>query len=215
MINFAELNKEQKQLLILSVGGVITLIMLGSNLLMKPANAAAAEAEELILKYEQDVRRGELLIRRDQRVRAQTQSDSKEILKIYQEQLPPEINRYGWALDNLIALSDKIDLEIFVKETREDRFIPERQGEKSNPESVPMWVPYSVDVEFRTNFANLKKFLNLIEKEFPFSSVANMQISSTDQDPENHFINFTVEWPVFRYDEDLDWIISQARGSEK
>ena len=64
-MKFSDLNKEQKQLLILAVGGSFTLLMIASNLVMKPAKAAAANAEKVIAELESEVNKGELLLQRD------------------------------------------------------------------------------------------------------------------------------------------------------
>jgi hypothetical protein len=214
-VKFSELNNDQKKLLILSIGGAITVLMIISNLVIKPAKKAAEKAEEIILEFGKEVSRGELLLKRDQRIRVQTREDAIAILKIYEEQLPPESSRYGWALDNLIGLSERAELEISVKEYKGTRYIPAQQGEKVDPDSIPMWIPYTLTVDTLTSFANLKNFLDLIKDEFPYCSVANIQISASDRDPENHSISFAIEWPVFRYSEDLAWIKAQAEGTAK
>jgi len=214
-VKFSELNKDQKKLLILSIGGVVTVLMIVSNLVIKPAKKAAETAEEIIEEFGKEVSRGELLLKRDQRNRVQTREDAIAVLNIYEEQLPPESSRYGWALDNLIGLSERAELEISVKEYKGTRYEMVQKGEKVDPSSIPMWIPYTVTVDTLTTFANLKKFLNLIKDEFPYCSVANIQILASDRDPENHSISFSIEWPVFRYTKDLAWIRAQAEGTTK
>lgn len=212
-MNFAEMNKEQKQLLILAVGGAFTLIMITSNLLVKPTQKRAEAAEKIIEELATDVSRGELLLERDARVRAKTREDAQALLKIVEEQLPPESGRYGWALENLTEVAESVGVLFSVREHRGARFVPLKSGQEFNPDSIPMWIPYPVEVEFRTSFENLKKILNLIEQKFPYCSVANMQINASERDPENHNISLILEWPVFRLESDKTWIEKQAKAS--
>lgn len=212
-MKFSEMNKEQKQLLILAVGGSFTLLMLLSNLVMKPAKEAAAKAEKIIEEQESDVNKGEMLLQRDPRVRAETRRDAQRILEIYDQYLPPETSRYGWALDKLIGIGEELGFKPTVKESRGARFVPLRPRQEFNENSASMWIPYAVDVEFQTSFENLKNFMILLREKNPYCSVAKLEIISQESDPEHHLINLIVEWPVFRFDEDLAWIKAQAASA--
>jgi len=212
-MKFSEMNKEQKQLLILAVGGGITILMIVSNLLVKPTKEAALAAEEIIEELGSDVARGELLLERDSRIRSKTQEDAKAILNIVEEDLPPENGRYGWALENLSGVSEEVGVLFVVKEYRGTRYIPIKPGLDFNQDSVSMWIPYTVEVQFKTSFENLKKILSILQEKFPYCSLANMQINASNQDPENHDISLILEWPVFRLDSDLVWIKEQAGKS--
>lgn len=214
-MKFSDLNKEQKQLLILAVGGSITLLMIFSNLMMKPAKAAAANAEKIILELESKVNKGETLLQRNLRVQADTRKGAQQILDVYETYFPPETSRYGWALDQLIGIGEEVGFTPTVKESRGIRYVPLRPRQEFNENSVPMWVPYSVDVEFQTSFENLKNFIILLRKKNPYCSVAKLEINAQDGDPEHHLINLIVEWPVFRFEEDLAWIKAQAQAPQK
>jgi hypothetical protein len=214
-MKFSDLNKEQKQLLILAVGGSFTLLMIASNLVMKPAKAAAANAEKVIAELESEVNKGELLLQRDPRVRAETGKDARRILEIYDAYFPPETSRYGWAIDQLIGIGEELGFTPSVKESRGVRFVPLRPRQEFNVNSVSMWVPYSVDVEFQTSFENLKKFITLLREKNPYCSLAKLEINAQEGDPEHHLISLIVEWPVFRFEEDLAWIKTQAEASKK
>lgn len=209
-MNFAEMNKEQKQLLILAVGGAVTFLMVVSNLMVKPAKAAAEKAEKIIEELGTDVNRGELLLERDPKVRRDVLADAKALLAIVDKELPPVNGRYGWALENLTGVSEEVGVLFTVKEHAGARYVPMKPRQEFNPDSVPMWIPYPVDVEFRTNFENLKKILRLLKEKFPYCSVAKMQIEASNQDFQKHKVSLILEWPVFRFEEDLAWIRSQA-----
>ncbi|WFB36916.1 hypothetical protein P3T73_03960 [Kiritimatiellota bacterium B12222] len=209
-MNFAELEKEQKQMVILTVGAVIAVFMLARNLMIEPAKAKAAAAEKIITELEGKLKGGETLLRKDSRIQNELLENAKTIAQIYETELPPEGSRYGWALGNIIGVADEVGVQVKVNESRAQRYIsPKNEGS----ENLPMWIPYNVNVDLFTSFENLKKFLAVLEEKYPYSSVAIMDISARKFDNENHSIHLLIEWPVFRYDKDLKQIQQFAKDA--
>jgi hypothetical protein len=209
-MKFSELNKEQKQLLILVVGGIFTLLMIGSNLVITPAKAAAEEGRQNIATFENQVNRGESVLRRDALVRKETLELSSTALDLYQTHLPPIASRYIWALEKVSQLGADLDLQLTVQEHSGTRYIPVRDLSSLDVNSIPMWIPYPVDVRLNTSFENLQKFLSLLYERYPYCSVGKIEIAATPIHPENHNISLLLEWPVFRFEQELDWITAQA-----
>lgn len=203
-MNFSSLTKEQKQLVILGVGGCFTLIMIVSNLVIGPAKEKAAEAEEIILELENKVASGERILRRNVRVQRDVNSFSSEILAIHESELPPRTSPYVWAVENLSLLADELGLNLSIQEHPTTRYIPVSDSLKNlNVNSIPYWVPYSVDVKINTSFAKLQSFLVLLEKALPYASIGEITIQASSNTPERHQITVLVEWPTFRFEEDL------------
>lgn len=213
-MKFSELNKEQKQMLILAVGGTFTLLMVLSNLLIAPAKAAAAAGNEHVAEFELKVNLGESMLKRDIQMQKETQKLALTAMTIYQEQLPPESSRYIWALEQISQIGEELNIQLTVQEHPGSRFIAVRDKEKLDVNSIPMWIPYSVDVNLNTSFENLKKFLSILHKRQPYCSVGKLEIAADPVHPENHSITVLVEWPVFRLQEDLTWVSSQAEEAK-
>lgn len=214
-MNFSEMNKEQKQLLVLAVGGTITIIAILSNLVIGPARAEAAEARKTIEELEDKVIKGERVLRRSVMVNRDVQNFASEVLSVHEEHLPPRISPYIWAVENLSLLAEDLDLVISVQEHPTSRFMPIPEDmEDLNRSSVPYWVPYTVDVDVNTSFAKLKSFLNLIHRELPYASVAGLQIQASSTQPERHAISMMLEWPTFRFPEDLEWLQNPTPAGE-
>jgi len=207
-MKFSEMDKNQKQLLILSVGGVITAFFIVQNLLLKPAKEAALEAQTTIEELESEVNKGDLLLKRDTTLRKEMGNMAAEIQELRAQNLPPETSRYIWALQHISSLARGVGIKADVQETPGVRYMPSNAGKNTNRESVPMWVPYSVNVTMYTSFENLKKFLQELRVAHPFVSVGSVQIEPNDVTPEIHYIRLTLEWPVLRFEEDLEWLKS-------
>jgi hypothetical protein len=214
-MNLSEMDKEKKQLLILAVGGCITVVMVISNLLIGPARADAATATETIAELENEVSSGERILRRAVMTERDVRNFSSEILAIHRDELPPSTSPYIWAVENLSLLAEELNLTISVKEHPAARYVPVSPTLSDvNPESVPMWIPYSVDVEFNASFAKLKNFVDVLEESLKFAAVVGLRVESNPSNPEEHDISLILEWPTFRFEEDLAWIQEQA-GEEK
>jgi len=214
-MKLSELTKEQKQMLVLAVGGVITMIAVLSNVVIGPARENAAEAQTVIQELEDQVRKGESQLKRDRLVRRNVKAASKEILDIHREHLPPRTSPYIWAVEQLSLLAEDLNLVISVQEHPTLRYVPVPDGlENLNFDSIPYWIPYTVEVEMGTSFANLKNFLALLEEDLLYASVSEIRIQASDSNPEEHDIRLLVEWPTFRFGEDLAWIQGQQPDNE-
>lgn len=209
-MKFSELNKEQKQLLILAVGGTFTLLMVLSNLLIAPAKAAAEAGRKNVAEFELKVSRGERMLRRNVQVQRETEELSTRVMKIYRDHLPPEVSRYIWALEQISQLGEDLGLQLTVQEHPGARYIPIRDKGNLDVNSIPMWIPYPVDVSLNTSFENLKKFLSLLHERYPYCSVGKFEIAASPSHPENHAISLLLEWPVLRLEDDLNWVRAQA-----
>jgi hypothetical protein len=214
-MKFSELNKEQKQILFLAVGGVITFFAIMGNLVIGPARANAAEAREIIAEVEDKVDKGERILRRQALVTRDVTSFSSDILAVHQEHLPPRISPYIWAVENLSLLAEELELVISVQEHPTKRYVPVPERlEDLEVNSIPYWIPYTVDVEMNASFAKVKSFLDLLENEFPYASVSEMQIQASIEDPLRHEVSIMVEWPTFRFDDDLDRVVKTGLPQE-
>lgn len=213
-MSFADMNKEKKQLLILSAGGALTLFMIVTNVILNPAKARAAEARETIGELSSQVRTGELILRKDQSNRKVVSRHAARILELRATELPPENSRYIWALRNVTSLAREVGVKVTVRETSSLRYVPAASEQGLDKASVPMWIPYSVEVETFTSFENLKIYMDRLRAAHPYASIGLLQITSNDASPENHRVQFILEWPVLRFVEDVNWMESVAEPPE-
>jgi hypothetical protein len=60
------------------------------------------------------------------------------------------------------------------------------------------FVPYAVRVVVRCGYFDLVRLLKEVEANNPYATVADITIAGSSSDPEEHLINFTIEWPMWK-----------------
>ncbi|MCC5844491.1 MAG: hypothetical protein JJU05_09590 [Verrucomicrobia bacterium] len=205
-MKFSELNKQQKEYLILGVMGVITTIAVLQNLVIAPTRAKAAAARETIGKLESDVRTGESILARDRTNRNRLQTVSGEILERMEREAPPDFSRYTWALGRISRIARQNDIFPQIREFGGQRYMPHRQNYPQIRDKSGMWIPYAIEVDFRTSYTQTMQFLRALHEEDPLASVGQLTIRANPDDPQNHLVNLIIEWPVFRHPEDKEFL---------
>lgn len=212
-MSFSDLKKEQKQLVILGVMGLVTAISVVSNLIIGPQKEKAAKARAAIKEFKSQVQTGDIILQRDIRNIAEIEEFSQEVLTINGESLPPQSSTYIWALEKLSLIAESVDLVIEVREHGSQRYrsSPPYEPNAQQVSNVTMWVPYSIDINMATSFANLQRFLDELRTELPYVSVGRITINAGGKSEQEHSIRLVVEWPSLRYPEDLEWLRSNIK----
>jgi hypothetical protein len=205
-VKFSDLNKQQKEYLILGVMGVVTLIAVLQNLVIAPTRAKAGAARETIGKLASEVRTGESILARDRTTRNRLQTVSGDMLERMEREAPPDFNRYTWALSRISRIARQHDIFPQIREFGGQRFVPHRQPHSQISTKSGMWIPYTVEVDFRTGYAQTIEFLQSLHEEEPLSSVGQLTLRANPDDPKNHLVTLLIEWPVFRHPEDKEFL---------
>lgn len=212
-MKFSELNKQQKEYLILGVMGIVTTVAILQNLVIAPNRAKAAAARETLDKLSSEVRTGESILARDRVNLNRLQTVSTEILEIMDRDAPPDFSRYTWALGRLSRIAREQDIFPQIREFGGQRFMPHRQNYTQIRDKSGMWIPYAVEVDFRTSYAQTQNFLRALYEAEPLASVGQITIRANPDDPQNHLVNLIVEWPVFRHSEDKEFLTASKGGT--
>lgn len=211
-MSFSEMNKEQKQLVVLAVMGLVTAISVVSNMIIGPAREDAAEASVVIKEKKAEVATGEAVLIRDARNQRDIADFSVVLKEVHEEFLPPESSTYIWAVEKLSLIAEELDMVIKVRQHPSARYRVTSRVKSADlaEDTIPMWIPYATDVDMNASFAKLQSYLNLLREKVPYASVSRIRISAGGQNPEEHAISLIVEWPTFRFPEDLEWIQSES-----
>lgn len=212
-MNLSKLSKQQKEHLILAVMGVITTLAILQNLVIAPNRAKAATAKETIDTLASEVRTGESILARDRTNRNRLKTVSAEILTLMAEDAPPDFSRYTWALGRLSRIARQNDLFPQIREFDGTRFMPHRGNYDTVRNKSGMWVPYTVEVDFRAGYHQTIRFLDTLHRQDPLASVAQITIQANPDDPENHRVQLLIEWPVFRHPEDKKFLTA-SKGAD-
>lgn len=214
-MNFQEMNKEQKQQLILGILIVCTVVFLGQNAVLRPAKEKLALAKTETKDLSPKVTMGETILSRDLRNKREVTDLAGKIDRIQSAHLPPAEGRFIWALQQISNVGHSLDLNVKVAETNRDRY--RKSNGKTFAETknnVPMWIPYAVDVSFSATFHQTTEFLRRLQASNPYISVGQLGIyaAEPDENPELQTISIVVEWPVFRDNRDLVDLQKLAKG---
>lgn len=197
-MNFKNIPKQQRDMLVLGVMGAITFVMLILNFVLSPAQARAVSARKNITDLQQKVHKAETLLRVDRRNRESMRAHAEAIVTAIEQNPPPKDSRYLWSLQKISDIGHKLGLIITIREHGGTRFIPNRQPYADIRERVPLWVPYAVEVTLEASYTDLQNFLRLFQEENPYASLGRLEILPQLTNPERHKINLILEWPVPR-----------------
>lgn len=209
-MKFSELNKQQKEYLILGVMGIVTTFAILQNLVIAPNRAKAEAARATIDRLASEVRTGEAILARDRVNRNRLQTVSGEILALLEEDAPPDFSRYTWALGRISRIAREADIFPQIREFGGQRFVTHRQPYNQVREKSGMWIPYSVEVDFRAGYDQTLRFLQALHEQAPLASVGQLTIRANPDDPMNHLVSLIVEWPVFRHPEDKTFLAAST-----
>lgn len=212
-MKFSDLNKEQKQIAFLAIGGVFTVFMILNNLVLGPMRENAAAAQNKTDELERKVNRGEAILRRERINQVAIQSAATEIGAIREQYLPPEISRYTWALRQISDIGFPLGIQAQVREHELPRFVPHTSPYRQIKLDTPMWVPYAVQVNFTAGYAKVIQFIDRLCNANPYVSIGMLTIQRNPNHPENHLVQMVVEWPVLRFNEDISLLRELAEGS--
>lgn len=211
-MKFSEMNKEQKQYVVLGVMAVVTTFFVLQNIVVGPMRARASQAEETISDLQPKVRLGEAMLRRDRVNRDEILAISEEILATSQTQLPDRQSQLSWAqrvLNEIIKDQLGLDGEAERVHPAQRAAVPRGSYEEVQ-DRVSMWSVFAVDVTLRAGFDDLRRFLDVLYEQQPYASVGRMTLSANPANPEKHRVEMVVEWPVFRFRQDIELLTTHA-----
>jgi hypothetical protein len=200
-MNLQDLNKEQKQLILLGIMGVVVFFALGNQLLMAPAKNAALKASELIDEKGMDVKSGKSLLSKDRLIKRELATSAELILKaIDNENTPPTSGKEFWAQRRIGEIGYELDMDLAVSEHNQLRYftVPE-----TDSNTVSFWVPYSVKISALLSYSQLIEFLERLQQKEPYVSLAILTVNPSLDHPQKHNVTIVAEWPVPRSEDDV------------
>jgi len=213
-MSFNDLNKEQKQLVVLAVMAVVVVVALGKQLILGPAKEKAENAQRMIEEKGKERTLGTRMLNRDPSIKANLGVMGNDLIVERTEgKIPPRIGKELWAQKRLTNIGYNLGLSLTVSEHRTLRHIPLQEKGDLKPEDVSFWVPYAVEVTTRAGYADLKEFLRNVYDQDPYASLARLQIAASEKDPLLHDVLMIFEWPIPRSEEDIDMLRSYAEAT--
>ncbi|GEM_PF-6758912 len=213
-MSFSDLNKEQKQLVVLAVMAVVVVVALGNQLILGPAKEKAENADRMIQDKGKEKTLGIRMLNRDPGIQEGLGSMANDLLAERAEgRIPPKIGKEFWAQKRLTDIGYNLGMSLTVSEHGTLRHIPLQEKGDLEPGDVSFWVPYSIEITTRAGYKELMAFIRQVHDQEPYASLARLQVAASEKDPLRHDILMIYEWPTPRFEEDIDMLKGYAEAS--
>jgi hypothetical protein len=192
-VNFAELNKEQKQKLVLAVlvglTAVYAVFRFGlTPLLSGGGDDAGADVDALRSKVE----RAERLVRQRTTLRERCRQSTDEMKSVLAEQIPGLDNPLSWVTERVYRSGRKVGVDIeSVNESGGASAPWKADGKKRS------FVPYSVRITTSCSFFELVDLIEDIEAGNPYLVVTGVSVKAQASRPLVHRAYIQVDWPAW------------------
>ena len=214
-MSFKDLNKEQKQLVVLAVMAVVVVVALGNQLVLGPAKENAANADKMISEKGKEKTLGIRMLNRDPNIQENLGNKAVDLLTEQAEgRIPPRIGKEFWAQKRLTDIGYNLGMSLTVSEHGALRHIPLQEKGDLEPGDVSFWVPYAVEINTQAGYNDLLSFIHQVHEQEPYASLARLQIAASEKDPLRHDILMIYEWPTPRFEEDVDMLTGYAEAME-
>lgn len=187
-MSLKDLNKEQKQYLILGVIVAIVLavlIVFGIKISLSSISKAREEVQALTEKIES----AEKSVTRNQKDSAEFRSTIDELTG-YIATIPPDRNYYSWATETVYSIARLVRFDI---DAIDEVSIAAAKKDTANQGTVKL-ESYSLRIAAHGGYENIKRFLHQIAMDHPLVRVTGVEISTGSQ-ADVHDVQLFIEWP--------------------
>jgi len=188
-MSLGELNKEQKQYLVL--GFLVTAILATLVVfVIRFSLSSISEAKAELADLSQRIEGAERLL--GGRARAEEEfAQTSAALRSHLAKLPPGRNYYSWATEIIYAGARQAGLEIGS--------IDELKGyqaqEKASPAPEVALEAYSLRIVAQGGYENLRRFFGNMQAGQPMARITGLEVSVGPK-PDRHVIELFVQWPL-------------------
>lgn len=192
MMTWADMGKEQRQMLVLSVIiGFAALFALVRFALM-PLMASFGTTQTQIEEISGDLENANRALELEPETRSRLEQSSQTLWKYNDRYLPARENPLTWATENAYRHARRVGVEVVSVAEVYAGQLPWKTGKKSKR----YFIPYKVRLTARCGYYDLLRLIKDIEVGNPFVSIASIVVSAKDN-PEQHTVNLTLEWPMW------------------
>lgn len=204
-MNIQQLNKEQKQLIVLGVLVAIVVLYVGFRFglgpLLSGGEGRGARLEEIKAKVEEADR----LLRKKRENLEAYRATRQEIHAIAEKMIPPSDNPLAWATERISRIARRVGIDI---ESISEISTPLPAGGK---EKTFAFQPYAVRISASAGYDQLLAMLQEIQKSDPYVTIDGLTISGRSLTPEMHEIRVIIEWPIWA-DPDAESTFRKEKG---
>lgn len=213
-MNLSDLSKDTRKKILIGILGAILIIgmlyLVGLPLL-RNRKAQKTELDDLMFK----IKKADDMIDHQAEMYTVLEAKTETLAMTYTQMLPPDENTFVWATERMSDYASRAGIDI--NSINEVRIKPPSWGippdqNKEQRKNTRYFVPYQVNIDLKCGYADLKKLLRLIQRENKYASISSISIAAQAENPAEHSVAVTVEWPSAKRtaEKGLDEIIAHG-----
>lgn len=195
-IDFASMNKEQKQLvflgMIVGAAALYAAIAFGVMPTIAKWNSAKSELADL----EQKLDTADRLVRRTQALRGELAMNQEKLQQAAQEYLPETENTLAWVTRRIYQKGRDFGVDV-------EAVVPSSSGlqlatiDRTKGTYDRKFDLYGVRITTNCGFAKALEFVGALEESNPYLVVSGIVMAVNPQDPSRHSVQIEVQWPLW------------------
>ena len=195
-IDFASMNKEQKQLAFLGALVGATVLYAGVVFGLMPMLDGWQNAKEELAVLEEKLDRADRLVRRTQSLRQELTESQKVLLRTSQEYVPENENTLAWVTRRVYQKGRDLGVDI-------EAVVPSSSGfqlatlDRAKGTYDRYFDFYAVRITTNCGFAKALEFVSALEASNPYLVVGGLVLSANQNEPERHSVQIDVQWPLW------------------
>lgn len=191
MINWQELSKEKKQLVVMSGVLAVIAVFLVFQFGLSPFLAKRAAMTKEYSELEAQLGQATEAVKTEAQLRESLADKTRMLDQAMREYIPAQENLLSWATKAIYSEARSVGVDIeSVSE------LDASVGWTSKDQDKRVFKPYSVRIATQCTYAQLVRLVRALEKKNPLMFVSSINIQGRDAD--KHVVLISVEWPSWK-----------------
>lgn len=192
-MKFSEMTKEQKQYAVLGVLVGVALMVGLSQFVLAPLQTKLAGARRELDDLTDKIHRAERLIKSEETLRVNVRESTEQLNLATRKYIPDADNPLSWATQVLYEQARAVGIDIQSVSEAGSSSVLSRLVEAGDVN----FGSYSVRINTRCSYDQLKVLLREMHASNPYLSVAGLNIIGKPASPPEHDVTIRVEWPLW------------------
>jgi hypothetical protein len=193
-MSLSDLSKEQKQYVVVGAVAAVLLVFIIVGIRSGLSSVASAKAE--LQELREKIGKAERSLSRKQ-AEADELGASSVTLKDIVAGMPPEKNYYSWATEIIYAVARSAALDVDAIDESNVRPSSDKAG------GIRLET-YSLRITAHGGYGSIKRFVHEMDEQHPLVRFSGLEVSA-GSDPEEHEVQFHIQWPASLGDLNQDW----------
>lgn len=191
--NWSSLTKEQKQIVVLIAFGVLIIGVVLHQFVLTPLLESGEKRRQDAAKLRDDIAKADEALKREVREQMEFTALKAQLARLTQTAVVPYGSGFAWVTEQLYLIAKEAGVELGGLSGSGQPL-----GAPLTPEpGGRTFSAFSAQLTLQCGYADLLRFLRVLEEQQPLVTVVNLTMDGRDQTPTRHQVNLTLEWPVW------------------